>query len=119
MGVQVKSTMSELRQNRDQRPGCFSVTVRHSSRPPYKLSDFQLLAVYVIPKDVWYIIPFAEVMARKTILLRPGDPPDNGYERYREAWHLLCELPPVKSGSVKPKPYRLKSDGMPKVSAKK
>jgi hypothetical protein len=112
--------MSERRQSRDQRRGCFGVTVRHSKSRPYGLSDFQYLVVYVIPKDVWYIIPYAEVMARNTILLRPDDPPDNGYEKYREARYRLGEVPPpIQPGPLKRKPYRLEPDRVSKLEARK
>jgi hypothetical protein len=60
----------------------------------YGPSDFQYLAACIIPRDLWYIILFALVIGRTTLLLRPDDPPDNEYERYREAWHLLREVPP-------------------------
>jgi hypothetical protein len=93
VSVQVKSTTCLLkRKYKVQRDGCYGVTVRHQSRRPYGLTDFQYLAAYVIPKDIWYIIPFALVIGRKTVLLRPDDPPDNGFERYRETWHLLREV---------------------------
>jgi hypothetical protein len=112
MSVQVKSTMYLRRRREHQRDGCFSVTVRHRSRRPYGPFDFQYLAAYVIPRDVWYIIPFALVVGRKVILLRPDDPPGNGYERFREAWHLLREVPPaIKPWNppVKLERYRLKA----------
>jgi hypothetical protein len=42
------------------------------------------------------------VVGRKTALLRPDDPPGNGYERYREAWDLLREVAAqVEAGQVK------------------
>jgi hypothetical protein len=113
MSVQVKSTTC-VRRPRDkvERAGCFAVTVGRHRRQAYGPFDFQYLAAYVIPRDLWYIIPFALVSGRKTVLLRPDDPPDTGYERYREAWHLLREVPPaIKPWNppVKHERYRLKS----------
>lgn len=125
VSVQVKSTTCLLRRKyKVQRAGCFAVTVRHQSRRPYGLADFHYLAAYVIPRDLWYIIPFALVIGRKTVLLRPDDPPENGYERYREAWSLLREVPPpIKPGGppVKYVRYHLKtgSVGVAKVRARK
>lgn len=62
--------------------------MRHISVRRYVQSDFDILAVYVIPKDIWYIIP-SEVATKKiAIRVRPGND-RNQYEQYREAWHLL------------------------------
>lgn len=93
MSVQVKSTTYQRRGDH-QRNGCFVISLSAHGRPKYGMFDFQYLAAYVIPRDVWYIIPFALVRGRPSILLRPDDPPGQGYENFREAWHLLREVPP-------------------------
>ncbi len=59
---------------------------------PYQESDFDYLAVYVIPKDTWYIIPSDVATKRIAIRVCPGNP-KNQYEGYREAWHLLRQSP--------------------------
>jgi hypothetical protein len=46
------------------------------------------LTLYVIPKNVWYIIPTVIAVPKHTIQVRPSRAA-NQYERYREAWHLL------------------------------
>ncbi len=48
------------------------------------------MAVYVIPKDVWYIIPASVVIhgKRTAIPLHPSNPTGK-YEAYKEAWDLL------------------------------
>jgi hypothetical protein len=113
MSVQVKSTTALLRGiHRMKRGDCYSVRMRRQKRS-YGPFDFQYLAAYVIPKDLWYIIPLAMVIGRNTIQLRPDDPPDNGYERYREAWHLLREVPPpIKPWlpPVKHERYRMRGE---------
>ena len=122
MSVQVKSTMYERRRVDGQRDGCFAISLRAHGRPKYGRFDFQYLAAYVIPRDVWYIIPFAMVSGRQGIQLRPDDPPDNGYERFREAWNVLREVPPaIKPWEppVKHERYRVKSDRKPRVRTKK
>jgi hypothetical protein len=57
---------------------------------PYKLGDFDFLAAYVIPEDVWYIIPAKLVVKGRMgmIILTPGSA-GHKYEPYMEAWHLL------------------------------
>jgi PD-(D/E)XK endonuclease len=79
--VQVKSTMC-----RDK--GSYACAVRPNQQmgQPYKTGDFDFLAAYVIPEDVWYIIPAKLVVKGRMgmiILTRTCAPP------YMEAWHLL------------------------------
>jgi len=109
ISVQVKSTIA-IRGRRKVLPvDCYSLTMRCGGHR-YRLSDFHYVAAYIIPRDLWYIIPFALVIGRSTLLLRPDDPPDNGYERFREAWHLLGVMPPTIDPSlpVKYQRYRVR-----------
>jgi hypothetical protein len=83
--VQVKSTMC-----RDK--GSYACAVRPNlyMGNPYKKGDFDFLAAYVIPEDVWYIIPAKLVVKGRMgmIILTPGSA-GHKYEPYMEAWHLL------------------------------
>lgn len=85
--VQVKSTM------------CLSKHSTHSyvcavhpnqKGRPYRRKEFDFLAAYVIPEDVWYIIPASVVMkgTMNMVVLSPSVP-GHRYERFKEAWHLL------------------------------
>jgi len=48
-------------------------------------------AIYIIPTDDWYIIPYAVVGERNAnVYFRPGMKGQK-YEKYREAWHLLVD----------------------------
>ena len=88
--VQVKSTMYRVRpKKRHYQRGNFMCEMRsYPMGHYYDGSEFEILAVYVIPKDTWYIIP-AQVATKKTaIRVCPGND-SNRYEQYREAWHLL------------------------------
>jgi len=78
--VQVKSTMFVDR-------GGYSCTVRGSSGP-YEGHPFDFVAAYVIPEDVWYIIPAKKVEGQGSIALYTRLKSAK-YERYREAWALL------------------------------
>ncbi len=84
--VQVKSTKC-----RDK--GSYACAVRPNLQMgrPYKRGDFDFLAAYVIPEDVWYIIPAKLVVKKGTmgmIILTPSSP-GHKYEPYLEAWYLL------------------------------
>jgi hypothetical protein len=78
--VQVKSTMFVDR-------GGYSCSVRGCSGP-YEGDPFDYLAVYLIPEDLWYIIPAEKVRGQGSVALYPRLKKSK-YEKYREAWGLL------------------------------
>jgi hypothetical protein len=78
--VQVKSTMFVDR-------GGYSCSVR-GCRGPYQGNPFDFLAVYLIPEDLWYIIPAKKVKGQGSVALYPKLKKSQ-YKRYREAWGLL------------------------------
>ena len=97
--VQVKSTMCQaVPRKPHHQKGVFVANMRRIWTRRYRPSDFDYVAVYVIPKDVWYIIPSAVATRRIAIRVAPGNNA-NQYERYREAWHPLRDLEDVTSQS--------------------
>jgi PD-(D/E)XK nuclease superfamily protein len=62
---------------------------------PYTLEQVDFFAAYIIPKDVWYLIPVVVLLGgqqKKALTLLPSKPRHPGryrYECYREAWKLL------------------------------
>ncbi len=85
--VQVKSTMSFVN-------GAYLCNT--VSRPPqrkgsgrsYTSRDIDFFAFFIIPEDVWYLVPISQCGARFAVQLNPHRP-DNKYFPYLEAWHLL------------------------------
>jgi len=69
---------------------------------PYTLKQVDFFAAYVIPEDVWYLIPAAVLLRgkqKKAVTILPENPrhPERyKCEGYREAWKLLL---PAKSKS--------------------
>ena len=59
-----------------------------SSHKIYKPGAFDFLAAYVVPVDVWYILPMREIEGMRSVSLCT---PTGRYEKYREAWELLRE----------------------------
>ncbi len=62
----------------------------------YNSGMLDLCVAYVIPKEVWYIIPAHRITGRRgkaaiTICQFPGVRNKPKYEPYREAWHLLAK----------------------------
>jgi len=57
----------------------------------YSPADIDVLAGWVMPLDVWYIIPVAAFAPRKSIAIYPHREPEAGqFEPFREAWCLLA-----------------------------
>ena len=78
--MQVKSTMF--------REGSGYSCSLKDSRGPYKKGSFDFVAAYVIPEDVWYILPEKVVRGMWSIGLYPKLEKSK-YNCYKEAWHLL------------------------------
>jgi hypothetical protein len=81
--VQVKSSM------RRPRGGAYPCHMPQGKRLVHVLEEIDYVAAYLIPLDLWYIIPAGVVALRKgSIWLAPWRR-QSKYERYLEAWHLL------------------------------
>jgi PD-(D/E)XK endonuclease len=78
--VQVKSTMFKDR-------GGYSCSVR-GCRGPYEGDPFDFVAAYLIPEDLWYIIPAEKLQGQGSVALYP-QLKHSKYEQYKEAWQLL------------------------------
>jgi len=81
--VQVKSTIYRRRN------GEYSLNVMGPKRQKYAAGKVDFFAIYLIPVDAWYIIPYA-VTGRKNLSLHftPASK-RHKYARFREAWYLL------------------------------
>jgi PD-(D/E)XK nuclease superfamily protein len=82
--VQVKSTMYRRRGMHS-----YSLNVMGPGRKMYEEGLVDFFAIYLIPIDTWYIIPYEVIGRTRTSLhFTPGSKRKT-YERYREAWGLL------------------------------
>lgn len=82
--VQVKSTQHEhLGQYR------YSIcNYRHGTL--YTEDEIDFLAVYIVPLNIWYIIPVKACLNHRNLRFYPGSKNSRGrYEKYREAWWRL------------------------------
>jgi hypothetical protein len=68
----------------------------------YVAGDFDFFAAYVIPEDVWYILPSRLItVLRGNIWLSPRKR-GHKYEPYLEAWHLLCGNASPQDARIQP-----------------
>ena len=65
---------------------CF--TVRTKTQRSYR-GQVDFFAFYIIPEDLWYIIPSRDLKKARTAAYVNPHNPRNRYSRHREAWHLL------------------------------
>ena len=86
--VQVKSTIFK------EGAEGYSCTLK-DSKGPYKKNTFDFVAAYVIPEDVWFIIPEKVVRGMWSVGLYPKLETAK-YREYQEAWHLLRGESPGK-----------------------
>jgi hypothetical protein len=81
--VQVKCTMCRHRK------GGYSLSVRGPRLLGYPRGTVDFFALYIIPTDDWYIIPYAVIGEKNTTLYFTPQGKRQKYGRYQEAWHLL------------------------------
>ena len=58
----------------------------------YFRKDIEFVVAFIIPEEIWYVIPIREVEGQQGIALEPRRR-TNKYFRYMEAWHLLRAAP--------------------------
>ena len=82
--VQIKSTTC-------MRGRSFLCRLVGSTQVAYEPGVLDFYAVYLVPVDLWYILPFGAMRnASASILLTPAKE-GHKHEEYLEAWHLLRE----------------------------
>jgi hypothetical protein len=87
--VQVKSTMQQAQRGR----GAYLCnTVSRGPIGPsrgYTARDVDFFAFFIIPEELWYIVPIADVRRARTAVYLNPSVPRNRWFRYLEAWDLL------------------------------
>lgn len=83
--VQVKSTGC-------QKNGGYACAVR-GAQGVYAAGAFDFLAAYLIPEDLWYIIPAEKIRGYGSIMIYPTHP-SSKYAENREAWASLIGARP-------------------------
>jgi PD-(D/E)XK nuclease superfamily protein len=87
--VQVKCTLYQCSTG----SFCMSINMKKGARGRcgYAAGMVDFFAIYIIPTDDWYIIPYAVVGDRDAnVFFKPGMKGQK-YGEYREAWHLLVD----------------------------
>jgi hypothetical protein len=85
--VQVKSTTRAYRRG-------YTVTAHKSStrgRVAYTPKEIDILVAYIVPREIYYVIPVAAVQGLRVLCLYPSGTRKGAgrFEQFREAWHLM------------------------------
>jgi len=91
--VQVKSTTFR-------RKGSYTCNIIGPQHEPYAPGKLDFFAVYLVPIDVWYIIPYEVAEGNLSLNLTPRK--GHKFSQYMEAWKLLLgtERRAVEAGGV-------------------
>ena len=81
--IQVKSTMHRVRNSYICKCHCSRKTGR------YKKNELDFMAFYIIPLDLWYILPAERARRLKTAIILNPYLSDQKYKDFMEAWYLL------------------------------
>jgi hypothetical protein len=60
-------------------------------RVAYTPKEIDILVAYIVPREIYYVIPVAAVQGLKALCLYPSGTKKSAgrFEQYREAWHLM------------------------------
>ena len=91
MWVRASRPSSRASLNRNSRIFLSICHLNTGKQKPYTKDEIDFIAAYIIPRDIWYIMPF-EVAGRACsgLILSPHLK-NSKHARYKEAWHLLQE----------------------------
>jgi hypothetical protein len=87
--VQVKSSQRYA-------DGRFRVKNGGSQGVPYTPEEIDFIAAYIVPLDLWYIVPIDAAGSSKSLRFYPCGSGKARFERYLEAWCLLASKPTAR-----------------------
>jgi hypothetical protein len=70
----------------------------HKQKGHYTAADIDVLVAYILPLDLWYVVPAHAFPASASLRFYPDGNPSGRrprFEQYREAWRLFRENPPA------------------------
>lgn len=86
--VQIKSTSYQDKSRRQDRykiiasGGC-------DAKKPYTKDDIDILAVYIVPHNTWYLVPVERLEAHISTYFAPQREGKGKYEPFKEGWEIF------------------------------
>jgi PD-(D/E)XK endonuclease len=85
--VQIKCTKVLRARGYDVQP---TYSIYGKGKIAYTADDIDVLAAYILPLGIWYMLPVEVFTPSKSLRFYPDIPCKRArWEQYREAWHLL------------------------------
>jgi hypothetical protein len=69
-------------------------------RTQYTSRDIDIFVAYLVPIDVWYVIPVDKIKKKSLLFYPYGGDRCGHYEQYREAWSLMAPATDASSLSL-------------------
>jgi Pyruvate/2-oxoacid:ferredoxin oxidoreductase delta subunit len=66
----------------------YKVTTRGATQP-YTAEQIDFIAIYIVPENLWYVIPISLAASRDRLYVSPNRALHSKYEKYREDW---CQM---------------------------
>ena len=66
----------------------------------YTGDEIDFLVAYIVPEDLWYVVPIAAFASRKGLRFYPHAGRKALLEKYREAWCLMACPPDVAADDL-------------------
>ena len=84
--VQVKGTGARIKG----KPGFKIIAASgNTTKAPINPGEVDVLAAYVEPEDVWYLIPVVKLTGNVSVYLNPHSKVNGKYEVWQEAWNVF------------------------------
>jgi hypothetical protein len=84
--VQVKGTGARIKG----KPGFKIIAASgNTTKTPINPEEVDVLAAYVEPEDVWYLIPVVKLTGNVSVYLNPHSKVNGRYEVWKEAWNVF------------------------------
>jgi hypothetical protein len=89
--VQVKSVSSARKEGHRYRVSTATARFSNGHRGfrPYTQDEVDVIVAYIIPHNLWYILPTSVIKGRSCVYVGPHRCDKGRYEHCRDAWHLL------------------------------
>lgn len=111
--VQVKSTINRTG------AASYGCTMPQGKRRIHLLSEVDFVAAYVIPADIWYIIPVGAVQKCKGVISLSPWKRNSKYERYLESWYLLRHWRGSRRPTARQLPGHPRKAGVSRISERR
>lgn len=79
----------QIKSNRGRPTGGYMVKVSGYKRVPYTKKTIDFLVVYLVPEDLWYIIPVEELEGHQCLCFFPHGRGTSQWEKYCGSW---CQM---------------------------